>query len=155
MARNPLTTMEYLDCLASYANIDLLFDQGEGDGIPGAVDFDVVIGCHAGTLPAGEDIGIGRQRLQIGSVQRCEQIGAAGTLAAHDAHVQLVQKSSDRDIHLYQGEEPIVPQTCQYPALRHLDGNLDLRVRHWARTNGASMAHSRGLRGRAGRIAVP
>ena len=43
MARNPLTTMEYLDRLSSYANIDLLFDQGEGDGIPGAVDFDVEI----------------------------------------------------------------------------------------------------------------
>lgn len=48
MARNPLTAMEYLDCLACDANIDLLFDQGEGDGIPGAVDFDVVVRGHAG-----------------------------------------------------------------------------------------------------------
>ena len=50
MARNPLTAMEYLDRLAGDANIDLLFDQGEGDGIPGAVDFDMVIGCHTGAL---------------------------------------------------------------------------------------------------------
>ena len=51
MARNPLTTMEYLDCLAACANIDLLFDQGEGHGIPRAVDFNVIVGCHAGALP--------------------------------------------------------------------------------------------------------
>ena len=125
MARNPLTTMEYFDCLASYANINLLFDQGERDGIPGAVDFDVVIGCHAGTLPAGEDIGIGRQRLQIGSVQRCEQIGTAGAIATHHAHVQLVQKPPDRDVQLRQREET------------------------------STFALLRGLRGRAGKIAVP
>ena len=50
MARNPLTTMEYLDRLAACANIDLLFDQGKGDGIPRAVDFDVIVRCHAGAL---------------------------------------------------------------------------------------------------------
>ena len=59
MARNPLTTMEYLDCLASYANIDLLFDQGEGDGIPGAVDFDVIIRCDEVTLTQSQ---IGRAK---------------------------------------------------------------------------------------------
>ena len=51
MARNPLTTMEYLDCLGACANIDFLFDQGEGDRIPRAVDFNVIVGCHAGALP--------------------------------------------------------------------------------------------------------
>ena len=50
MARNPLTAMEYLDRLAGDANIDLLFDQGEGDGIPGAVDFNMIVRCHAGAL---------------------------------------------------------------------------------------------------------
>ena len=50
VARNPLTTMEYLDRLAACSNIDLLFDQGEGDGIPRDVDFDMIVGCHAGAL---------------------------------------------------------------------------------------------------------
>ena len=55
MARNPLTAMEYLDGLTADANIDLLFDQSEGDrvrppGIPRAVDFDMIIRCHAGAL---------------------------------------------------------------------------------------------------------
>ena len=43
----------------------------------------------------------------------------------------------------------------RHTALSDLDGHLDLRVRHRALTDGASMAHSRGLRGRAGKIAVP
>ena len=68
MARNPLTTMEYLDRLAACANIDLLFDQGERDGIPRAVDFNMIVGCHAGVLPAGKDIRFGRQGLQVGPI---------------------------------------------------------------------------------------
>ena len=51
VARNPLTTMEYLDRLAACANIDLLFDQGKGDGIPRAVDFDMIVRCNTGALP--------------------------------------------------------------------------------------------------------
>ena len=51
MARNPSTTMEYLNCLAACANIDLLFDQSERNGIPGVVDFDVIVRCNTGALP--------------------------------------------------------------------------------------------------------
>jgi len=98
MARNPLATLEYPDCLATCANIDFLFDQGEGDGIPEAVDFDVMVRCYAGALPPGEDMGFRWQGLQIGPVQRGEQIGAAGAIAAHHAHVQLIQKPPDRHV---------------------------------------------------------
>ena len=34
MTRNPLASMTYLDGPAADANVDLLFDQGEGHGIP-------------------------------------------------------------------------------------------------------------------------
>ena len=51
MARNPLTTMEYLDRLAADANINFLVDQREGDGIPRAVDLNVIAGGHAGAFP--------------------------------------------------------------------------------------------------------
>ena len=50
MARNTSTTMEYLDCLAACANIDFLFDQREGDRIPGAVDLNVIVGRDTGAL---------------------------------------------------------------------------------------------------------
>jgi len=160
MARNPLTTMEYLDCLAARANIDLLFDQGEWDGISGAVDLNVIVGRNTGALPpslylAGEDVGFGRQRLKVGPVRRGEQIGTAGTIATHQAHVQLIQKPPDRNVQLGQREEPMVAQPCRYPALCNLNGNFDLCARHLARTDGASMARSRGSWGRAGKIAVP
>ena len=59
MARNPLSAMEYLDRLTGYANINLLFDQREGDGIPGAVDFDMIVRCHAGALTQNQ---IGRAK---------------------------------------------------------------------------------------------
>ena len=59
MARNPLAAMEYLDRLSCYANVDLLFDQREGDGIPGAVDFDVIVRRDAGTLTQSQ---IGRAK---------------------------------------------------------------------------------------------
>ena len=68
MARNPLTTMEYLNDLDGDAHIDLLFDQREGDGIPGAVDFNVIVRCHAGALT----------QVQIGRRHRARAAGAAG-----------------------------------------------------------------------------
>lgn len=50
MAGNPLTAMEYLDRPPCDADVDLLFDQGKGDGTPRTVDFGVVVRGHAGAL---------------------------------------------------------------------------------------------------------
>jgi hypothetical protein len=70
---------------------------------------------------------------------------------------------ADRRVELGEREEPpvaqprIVPKARlrhDDPALRHLDGDLDLGVRHRSRTGGDSTAHSRGLYGRAGTTAV-
>ena len=102
MTRNPLATMEYLDGPATDANIDLLFDQGEGHGIPGTVNFNMVVGGHAGALPTGEDIGVRRQELKAWTVQGGEQIGTAGAIPTHHAHIQLVQKPSDRYVQFRQ-----------------------------------------------------
>lgn len=59
MARNPLATMEYLYRLSRDADIDLLLDQGEGDGIPGTVDFDAIVRGHAGALQRAKTWGSG------------------------------------------------------------------------------------------------
>ena len=59
VARNPLTEMEYLDRLAADANIDFLFDQRERDGIPRAVDFNVIIWRNPGALTQNQ---IGRAK---------------------------------------------------------------------------------------------
>jgi hypothetical protein len=65
VARNPLTTVDYLNGLVADTNIDLLLDQREGHRIPRTVDFDMVVGCHAGALPSGEGIGFRRQWLKV------------------------------------------------------------------------------------------
>ena len=57
---------------------------------------------------AGEDIAIGRQRRQIGPVQPGKQIGAAGAMAAHQAHVHRVQAPPERHVQRRQSDEPMV-----------------------------------------------
>ena len=47
---NPLPFMEYLDDGAADADIHLFADQAEGDGIPGTVDFDMIVRGNAGAL---------------------------------------------------------------------------------------------------------
>ena len=74
MAGNPLPFMEYLDNRAADADIHLFPDQAEWHGIPGTVDFDMIVRGDAGPLPAGELVGMGRQRLQSRPVERGEQI---------------------------------------------------------------------------------
>jgi hypothetical protein len=164
MAGHALPFVEDLDDRAADADIHLLSDQSERHGVPGAVHLDVVIRRDAGAFPAGERVGHRRQRLQIRPVDRGEEIGPAGTVSAHDAHVQRVHQPPDCGVQLRQREEAPVAQPCVVPqarfqrddpALRNLHGDFDLRVRHRARTDGASMAHSRGRQGRAGRMAVP
>ena len=57
---------------------------------------------------AGEDIAIGRRRRQIGPVQPGKQIGPAGAMAAHQAHVHRVQAPPERHVQRRQSDEPMV-----------------------------------------------
>lgn len=52
MAGHPLSLVEDLDDSPAEAGIDFLADQAEGDGIPGAIDLDMVIRSDAGALPS-------------------------------------------------------------------------------------------------------
>ncbi len=164
MAGNPLPLMEYLDDGSANPDVDFLPDQAEGHGISRTVHFNLGYRGGARPFPARKFAGCLRQRLQMWPVQRGKEISAAGTIATHHAHVRLIQQPSDRDVQIGEGKEPVVPQSCivpqarlrhDDPALRNLHRHFDLGVRHRARTDGVSMAHSRGLRGRAGRMAVP
>ena len=107
-----------LNARSADVDINLLPDRPERQGIPGAVDLDMIVGRNAGALPTGERVGLRRQRLQVRPVQRREEVGAAGAVAAHDAHVQLVRKAPDRGVQVGQREEPPVPQPGEDPA-RH------------------------------------
>ena len=135
MTGNSLPLMEDLDDGAADAGIDLLPDQPERHGIPRTVDLDVIVGRDAGALPAGECVGLRWQWLEVRPVDRGEEIGAAGAVAAHDPHVQLVQQPPDRGVQVGQREEPQVAQPgvapearLQHddPALRDLHGDFHL-----------------------------
>ncbi len=128
MAGDACPAMEDLDDGTADPDIDLLPDQPERHGIPRGVELDVIVGRDAGPLPAGERVGLRGQRLQVRPVEGRKQIGAAGIVAAHDAHVQLVQKPPDCDVQIGQREEAQVAQPRQNPALSDLYSDLHLRL---------------------------
>ena len=118
-------------------------------------DLDMIVEPDAALLPFGEDIGLGRQGPQRGALDLLEQVPAAGAEMPGHPVVQAIDEDADRGVQVRQREEPLVAQPRHDPALCNLDRHLDLGVRRRSRTGGDSSAHSRGLRGRAGTIAVP
>ena len=60
-----------------------------------AVDLDVVVGRDAAALPAGKDVGLVRQRSQLGPVDLGEEFGAAGAETAHLAGVEFDDEAAN------------------------------------------------------------
>jgi hypothetical protein len=79
--------MEYLDSQTADANIDLLFDQGERDGMLRTVDFDVIVWGHVDSPPGGEDVGFRRKRLKAGARTTPLTNTAAARLANRSARL--------------------------------------------------------------------
>src|SRR6478609_9273686 len=104
MAGDPLPFVEDLHGLVSDADIDEFTDQAVRGGIPMAVDLDVVVGRDAATLPACKDIGLVRQRSQLGTIDLGEQSGAAGAETAHLASVEFDDEAADGGIEFRQGK---------------------------------------------------
>ena len=89
------------------------------------VDFDVIVGRDAATLPARKDVWLIRQFTQLRPVDLGEEFGAAGAEAAHLAGVEFGDEQADGGVQLRQGKEALVAQPRQNPALRNLHGDLD------------------------------
>ena len=150
VARDPLALVENLDRLVSDAHIDEFTDKSIGGGIPMAVDLDVIIGGDAATLPARKDVWLVRQFSQLKLVDLGEEFGAAGAKTAHLAGVELDDQHANGGIEFRQGKEAMIAQTRQDPALRDLDGDLNLRLVLWAsrprrEDRGAVMARHLGV----------
>src|ERR1700719_2084956 len=126
MARDPLTLVEDLDRLVSDANIDEFTEHPIRSGIPMAVDLDVIVRRDAATLPARKDVWLVRQFSQLETVDLGEEFGAAGAETAHLAGVEFDDQHANGGIEFRQGKEPLIAQPRQYPALRDLDGDLNL-----------------------------
>ncbi len=97
----------------------------------------MVIRRNTRAFPAGVDISVGGQRLQVGTVRRGEQVGAAGAVIAHDPGVRIVRQRPEPCVQFGEGKEPVIAQPGEYPALRHLNRDLDLRLI-------PGLAHTRG-----------
>ena len=91
-----------------------------------AVDLDMVVEPDRALLPLRVDVGRRGQRLQRRPLEVLEQLPAAGAEVAGDAVVERDDQVADRRVQLGEREEPPVAQPRHDPALRHLDGDLDL-----------------------------
>jgi len=150
MARDPLTLVEDLDRLVGDAHIDEFTDEPIRGGIPMAVDLDVIVGRDAATLPARKDVWLVRQLCQLELVDLGKEFGTAGAETAHLAGVEFDDKHANGGIEFRQGKEAVIAQTRQDPALRDLDGDLNLRLVLWAsrprrEDGGAVMARHLGV----------
>src|SRR5258708_2318411 len=131
VARDPLAFMEDLDGLVSDADIDEFTDQPLRGGIPITVALDPIVGSRPATLPARKDIGLVRQFSQLETIDLGKQFGAAGAETAHLAGVEFNDQHANGGIEFRQGEETLIAQAGQNPALRDLDGDLNLGLVLW------------------------
>ena len=94
--------MEYLDCPARRADVDLLADEAVRYGIEEALELDMVVGGDAGNAPFGELVVLHRQAAQRGTFHGLEQMATADAEAAHDMVVDAIERPVDRGIRLRQ-----------------------------------------------------
>jgi len=82
--------VEELDGGGGQAGVDVLVQEGVGDGVVMAVDLDVVVDVDAGVdRPLAVDEGLGGERAQRRLVDALEELAAAGAVQAHGAGVEI------------------------------------------------------------------
>lgn len=82
--------------------------------IPVPVHFDAIIGHDTATLPARKDVWVVRQLSQL---RPGEDLGAAGTEAAHLAGVEFGDEQADGGVQLRQAKGALIAQSRLDPAL--------------------------------------
>ena len=144
-----LAFMEDLDGALGDPGPEFLPSQGMGHRIVMLGDLDMIIEAGAAFLPFGVLVCLARQRLQRRLVECLEQLPAGCAQVFCDAPVHLFQQFMDGLVQLGEAEEAAIAQPGQDPTLDDLDADFHPRLRR-----GRLFALSRGLRGRAGMIAV-
>ena len=104
-------------------------------------DLNGVVRRDPALLPLGKLIGRRRKGFECWPVDLCEQLVAADAELAHDLGVEVGESLADRPIELMEREEAAVAQPGQHKPLDNLHAT-------------STLALSRGLLGRVGRIAV-
>jgi hypothetical protein len=113
--------MENLNRSRGGADFHRFAGQRIGNAIPVAVEGDVIIDVHARLQPVTQVVSLGGQRLQSWLVEAPEQAGPALIAAlAEGPVVQVRQQFADCLVGGGDGEEPLVTQPHDNPALYHL-----------------------------------
>lgn len=126
VAGDPIGLVEQLDGLVGDAGLDHLAHQPVRHGVEVAIHLDVVVQPRPAAPPLCIGIWLGGHIQQSAGLDCLEQRPAAGAEMAHGPVVQIGDQRADRAVQLSQGEEPLVPQPGQDPALDNLDSDLDL-----------------------------
>ena len=87
---------------------ELAPDQGVGDGVVVAVEFDVGVEVHADLLPLGEDVGLGGQRAQRRAVGGLEGAAPRAGELVEGALVEPREQFGDGAVEFGQREEGAV-----------------------------------------------
>lgn len=134
---DPLAAMEDLDGRGREARIDVLVDEGVGDGVVMPVQLDVIVDVDASVhLPLAVDEGLGRQGAERGPVQTGEQLVPARAVQAHGAGIQVGQQLGDARVEGGEREEGLVAEAGEDPAFHDLHRDFDLRLVPWLRRPG-------------------
>lgn len=106
-----------LDHARGEADIDLPSDELIGDAVVVAVDLDVVVDIDRCLLPFRVFIGMERQRLQGGLVDRFKEDSAGRVQLLELAVIELGELLRDCFVQLREAEEGMVPKRSGDPAL--------------------------------------
>jgi hypothetical protein len=95
---------------------ELLSDQRIGNAVIVAIHLNVVVDVHAHCLPLGQDIALGRKRLQCGSIQDGVERRPGPFPLAERTLIQALQEFRQSLVEIGEGEEFFVTQYGDQPA---------------------------------------
>jgi hypothetical protein len=128
MAGHAFPLMEEFHDLRTPTDVELLLDQRIGDGGVVAFDVHVVVNIDPGVFPLGIFIGLDGERSEGGTVKCLKKLLAGAREFFAGTGIQGQQEGREGGIDLRQGEEGVVPEPGQHPALHDLDADLHLRL---------------------------
>ena len=128
MGRHQLAAMEDLHRLRRDAHVHLFAQQPERHRVEMLLDLDVVIEIDPAALPVRIFIRRRRQRHAARGDRVARTARAVSCPSRAWTVIELADQLADRLVQLGQGEEPLVAQPGEDPALHDLDADLDLRL---------------------------
>jgi len=125
MTGHPLALVEDFHSLATQADLQLWLPQGRGDRVIVAVNVHVRVHVHAHQFPLGILRGLRGEWAEGRTVQRLEDAVARAREFLQRPRIERGQEGSNGGMHLLQGEERVVPQPGENPALHDLYAHFD------------------------------